>query len=94
MPAPRNTSFEPAISTRFAFALTAGSTTSIARLRIHRAQNWWTPRRLFRKKVPNGIIGSELVYEHVHLTPPGNYLLARAMFLQIASKLPPEAGIR
>ncbi len=28
----------------------------------------------------------------MHLTPPGNYLLARAMFLQIASKLPAEAG--
>ena len=36
------------------------------------------------------IIGSDLVYEHVHLTPLGNYLLARAMFLQIASKLPAE----
>jgi Tfp pilus assembly protein PilF len=33
------------------------------------------------------VIGSELVYEHVHMTPLGNYLLARAMFLQIASKL-------
>jgi len=47
---------------------------------------------LFSKESPNGIIGSELVYEHVHLTPPGNYLLARAMFLQIASKLPAAAG--
>jgi len=42
---------------------------------------------IFSRDSPNGIIGSELVYEHVHLTPPGNYLLARAMFLQIASKL-------
>jgi hypothetical protein len=40
------------------------------------------------KQSPNGIIGGELVYEHVHLTPLGNYLLARAMFLQVASKLP------
>jgi tetratricopeptide (TPR) repeat protein len=47
---------------------------------------------IFSKESPNGIIGSELVYEHVHLTPEGNYLLARAMFLQIASKLPHEAG--
>ena len=47
---------------------------------------------VFSKESPNGIIGSELVYEHVHMTPLGNYLLARAMFLQIASKLPPEAG--
>src|SRR5579864_9278028 len=36
---------------------------------------------------PNGITGSELVYEHVHLTAEGNYLLARAMYERIASKL-------
>jgi hypothetical protein len=47
---------------------------------------------IFAKESPNGIIGSELVYEHVHMTPEGNYLLARAMFLQIASKLPAQAG--
>ena len=41
---------------------------------------------------PNGIVGSELVYEHVHMTPLGNYLLARAMFLQVASKIALEAG--
>ena len=49
---------------------------------------------LFSKESPNGIIGSDLVYEHVHMTPLGNYLLARAMFLQIASKLPSEVGHR
>ncbi|MGB8013067.1 MAG: tetratricopeptide repeat protein [Terriglobales bacterium] len=43
---------------------------------------------IFSKESPNGIIGSEFVYEHVHMTPEGNYLLARAMFRQIASKLP------
>src|SRR5271165_7009590 len=42
---------------------------------------------LFAKDSPNGIIGSELVYEHVHVTPEGNYLLARAMFLTIASQI-------
>lgn len=47
---------------------------------------------VFSKQSPNGIIGSETVYEHVHMTPLGNYLLARAMFLQIASKMPAEAG--
>jgi tetratricopeptide (TPR) repeat protein len=47
---------------------------------------------IFSKETLNGIIGSELVYEHVHMTPLGNYLLARAMFVQIASKLPAEAG--
>ena len=40
----------------------------------------------------DGVIGSDLVYEHVHLTPHGNYLLAQAMFLQIASKLPSDPG--
>jgi len=47
---------------------------------------------IFAKESPNGVIGSELVYEHVHLTPHGNYLLARAMFLQIANQLPSDAG--
>ncbi len=47
---------------------------------------------IFANESPNGIVGSELVYEHVHLTPEGNYLLARAMFLQIASKLAKVAG--
>ena len=48
--------------------------------------------RVFSNESPNGIVGSELVYEHVHLTPLGNYLLARAMFLQIASKIPVPGG--
>ena len=43
---------------------------------------------IFAKESPDGVIGSELVYEHVHLTPHGSYLLARSMFLQIASQLP------
>ncbi len=47
---------------------------------------------VFSKQSPDGIIGSDLVYEHVHLTPLGNYLLARAMFVQIASKLAPSGG--
>jgi len=47
---------------------------------------------IFSKESPNQIIGSELVYEHVHLTPLGNYLLARAMFLQIASNLAQDAA--
>ena len=40
----------------------------------------------------DGIIGSDLVYEHVHLTPEGNYLVARAMFQQIANSLPTQDG--
>jgi tetratricopeptide (TPR) repeat protein len=47
---------------------------------------------IFAKESPNGMIGSELVYEHVHLTPHGSYLLARAMFLQIADQMPSNAG--
>jgi tetratricopeptide (TPR) repeat protein len=47
---------------------------------------------IFDKESPNGIAGSELVYEHVHLTPSGNYLLARAMFAEIASTLAQSTG--
>jgi len=35
----------------------------------------------------DGIVGSEQVYEHVHMTPEGNYVLARALFEKIAPKL-------
>jgi len=47
---------------------------------------------VFAKESVHGLAGSDLVYEHVHLTPHGNYLLARAMFFQIASKFPARAG--
>jgi tetratricopeptide (TPR) repeat protein len=47
---------------------------------------------ILSQESPNGIIGSEVMFDHVHLTPRGNYLLARAAFLQIASQLPGEAG--
>jgi len=47
---------------------------------------------ILSQESPNGIIGSELLFDHVHLTPRGNYLLARAAFLQIASQLPAETG--
>jgi tetratricopeptide (TPR) repeat protein len=40
---------------------------------------------IFAQTSPNGITGSDLVYEHVHMTPAGNYLLAREMFRKIAS---------
>ena len=42
---------------------------------------------LFAQQSPNGITGSELVFEHVHMTPNGNYVLARAMFVTIASQI-------
>jgi tetratricopeptide (TPR) repeat protein len=44
---------------------------------------------IFGTQSPNGVIGSELVYERVHMTPEGNYLLARSLFIQIANKLEP-----
>ena len=47
---------------------------------------------VFSKTSANGIVGSDLVYEHVHMTPLGNYVLARAMLLQIASKMPADSG--
>lgn len=36
----------------------------------------------------DGIIGSDLIYEHVHLTPSASYLFARAVFQSIAEGLP------
>src|SRR5262249_3846466 len=42
---------------------------------------------IFAKESQNSIIGSDLVYEHVHLTPRGSYVLARAMFLEIANQI-------
>jgi tetratricopeptide (TPR) repeat protein len=35
----------------------------------------------------DGIIGGDMIYEHVHLTPAASYLLARAMFQQVAQKI-------
>ena len=43
--------------------------------------------QLFAQNSRDGIVGSELVYEHVHLRPAGNYLLARALFERIAEQL-------
>lgn len=40
---------------------------------------------------PNGIVGRELLHEHVHLRFEGNYLLARAIADQ-AARLVPEIG--
>ena len=44
---------------------------------------------LFATESHNGITGSELLYDHVHLTPLGSYLFARSVFEQIARALPP-----
>jgi tetratricopeptide (TPR) repeat protein len=42
---------------------------------------------IFSHSSPAGTIGSDLVYEHVHMTPAGNYLLAREMFRKIATQI-------
>ena len=39
---------------------------------------------------PHGIPGRELFYEHVHMNPHGNYLLARALFPRVVAHLPEE----
>jgi tetratricopeptide (TPR) repeat protein len=46
---------------------------------------------IFAQNSPDGVTGSELVYEHVHLTPSGNYLLAREMFRKIATQISGQA---
>lgn len=38
----------------------------------------------------NGVLGGELLYDHVHLTPLGDYLMARGAFLQVARALPAQ----
>lgn len=40
----------------------------------------------------DGVVGSDLIYEHVHLTPQASYLLARALFAEVAKNLPSDAG--
>jgi tetratricopeptide (TPR) repeat protein len=45
---------------------------------------------LFAAQSRNGVIGGELLYDHVHLTPLGNYLLAGSVFEQIVKTLPDE----
>jgi tetratricopeptide (TPR) repeat protein len=43
---------------------------------------------LFSGESPNGVIGGELFYDHVHFTPLGSYLLAHDAFEQIVPMLP------
>jgi tetratricopeptide (TPR) repeat protein len=38
-----------------------------------------------------GVLGSEILYDHVHLTPLGDYLMARAAFTQVVKTLPASA---
>ena len=43
-------------------------------------------------KAPDGLPGRELFFEHVHLTPEGNYLLAAEVFAQVVAALPESIG--
>ncbi|HUM11871.1 MAG TPA: tetratricopeptide repeat protein [Myxococcaceae bacterium] len=43
---------------------------------------------------PHGLPGSELFWEHAHLTPEGNEVLARALFPAVVRALPPPLGVR
>jgi hypothetical protein len=45
---------------------------------------------VFAEGSPHGIPGRELFYEHVHMNPHGNYLLARALFPRVVAHLPEE----
>ena len=49
---------------------------------------------IFATNSPAGLTGSEFFYEHVHLTPEGNYLLARSVAEQAARMLRPEEAGR
>ena len=45
---------------------------------------------IFANESHNGVIGSELLYDHVHFTPQGSYLLASAAYEQIVGSLTPS----
>lgn len=45
---------------------------------------------VFADESAHGVPGGELFYEHVHMNPRGNYVLARALFQKIAGMLPAE----
>jgi tetratricopeptide (TPR) repeat protein len=45
---------------------------------------------LFAGASPHRVPGREMFYEHVHLSPEGNYQLAGALFPRVAARLPGE----
>jgi tetratricopeptide (TPR) repeat protein len=64
--------------------------------KINRASSAWGAEVVDAESIlmsasPDGIVGSELIYEHVHLTARGNYLLAREFFSRISRQLPVQA---
>lgn len=46
--------------------------------------------RAFTEPSAGALAGDELFFEHVHFTPPGNYLLARVIAEQVSQVLPPQ----
>ena len=44
--------------------------------------------QLFAEASAHGVPGRELFYEHVHMNPHGNYLIARALFPHVVALLP------
>ena len=57
-----------------------------------RGVNLLDAEELLATNSPHGLAGAEYFYEHVHLTPEGNYLLARAVAEQAAKALSLEAS--
>ncbi|MCL5280169.1 MAG: tetratricopeptide repeat protein [Planctomycetes bacterium] len=47
--------------------------------------------KVFSENSLHGVAGRELFYEHVHMTPQGNYLLAQAVFSELRRILPKSA---
>jgi tetratricopeptide (TPR) repeat protein len=45
-------------------------------------------QELFDENSRNGVVGGELLYDHVHFTPLGSYLYARAAYEQVVRMLP------
>jgi tetratricopeptide (TPR) repeat protein len=45
---------------------------------------------LFAEESRGGVMGGEMFYDHVHLTPLGNYLFAREVFQQVVKDLPQD----
>ena len=47
---------------------------------------------IFADQSAQGLPGNDLFYEHVHMNPQGNYVLARSFFSQIVTMLPVQSG--
>lgn len=45
---------------------------------------------LFAGESRDGVVGGEMIYDHVHFTPLGSYLFAREVFEQVVESLSPD----